>query len=629
MKTLAQVTCAFVAVFLVSANWSNDVTREQKREVNKIKSIVDRAEKSYRGKKIEACVKSITDAQQRLTKLAGGAGDELIQLIQPQYDRIQKAHELLTEKGEKLSALATLEEMRKSGGDGMPDSGNISFTSSIAPILVNKCGRCHVDRTSGGLSMASYDSLARGTPVGSVIVPAQPQNSRIIEVIESGDMPRGGLTVEKIELDQLKKWISQGARFDGSDRSAQLRSLVSTTPDRPPAPPIEKPTGKETVSFSLEIAPILVTACTGCHVNPQQNVRGGLNMSTIARMFRGGDSGPAVMPGDLEKSPFYQRVIADDRGRMPFRRPALPAEQIAKIKTWIEEGAKFDGREPRQNLTEVVAIARAENATHDQLSAERKTLAMANWQKTTSSTGANVVESNEFLILGDAPQPQLQTLSTELQAIAADLRSQLTVPDNLPLAKGRITVYWFSRRYDFSEFGKMVLGRDIPQGSVTVRRADTVDGFIAFLASPDDLESIKPRLARSIAATSISSANHSTPDWFAGGLSHLLVASRFDRHPLITQWKQQSAMAFGQMNSGDDFIKGRLSDELSELVGMEFITRLSTHENFKAFMNDLRSQADFRESFERSFGNTPENLATGRNRPSRPNQNKKGGRKNG
>jgi len=61
-------------------------------------------------------------------------------------------------------------------------------------------------------------------------MPGKSNGSRLVEVIESGDMPRAGAKVTKPELAAISKWIDEGAKFDGSDPKALLTKLVPGTP---------------------------------------------------------------------------------------------------------------------------------------------------------------------------------------------------------------------------------------------------------------------------------------------------------------------------------------------------------------------------------------------------------------
>ena len=97
-----------------------------------------------------------------------------------------------------------------------------SFTGAVAPILVSRCGRCHVSDNKGGFSAASYSALMKGPPEGVVVFAGDTVASRLIETIETGDMPRGGGRVTPAELQTLKAWIAAGAKFDGTDPDAPI-----------------------------------------------------------------------------------------------------------------------------------------------------------------------------------------------------------------------------------------------------------------------------------------------------------------------------------------------------------------------------------------------------------------------
>ena len=64
--------------------------------------------------------------------------------------------------------------------------------------------------------------MMQGAKNLAVVMPGDGKGSRIYEVIESGDMPRGGGKVDMAELTTLTKWIDQGAKFDGKDPTQTL-----------------------------------------------------------------------------------------------------------------------------------------------------------------------------------------------------------------------------------------------------------------------------------------------------------------------------------------------------------------------------------------------------------------------
>jgi len=108
--------------------------------------------------------------------------------------------------------------------------------------------------------------------------------------------------------------------------------------------------GAADVSFTRDIVPILLRKCTGCH-GERANL-GGYRAHTYQGLLKTGASGLAsITPGSPEKSRLYQLITAKvDLLRMPKSDDPLPAAQVATIRKWIAEGAKFDGSDPAAAL---------------------------------------------------------------------------------------------------------------------------------------------------------------------------------------------------------------------------------------------------------------------------------------
>lgn len=102
------------------------------------------------------------------------------------------------------------------------------------------------------------------------------------------------------------------------------------------------PAGAAEVSFSREIAPIVLKRCVGCH--GERVSLGGYRAHTFQAFAKPGVSKqPAVVAGKAAASRLYQLLIAKSAARMPKNDDPLSAEQIALVRRWIDEGAKFDG----------------------------------------------------------------------------------------------------------------------------------------------------------------------------------------------------------------------------------------------------------------------------------------------
>jgi hypothetical protein len=85
-----------------------------------------------------------------------------------------------------------------------------------------------------------------------------------------------------------------------------------------------------------QVAPIFTRWCVGCHGSREQH--GQLRLDGYAAILRGGDTGPAITPGDPESSLLLAKVEHRDKPVMPPRR-RLPAALAVQLRVWIAAGA--------------------------------------------------------------------------------------------------------------------------------------------------------------------------------------------------------------------------------------------------------------------------------------------------
>ena len=99
------------------------------------------------------------------------------------------------------------------------------------------------------------------------------------------------------------------------------------------------------ISFRQDIAPILVAKCLACH--NAEKAKGGYRLHNFEALLKPGSSKEApVVAGRPAAGKLFQLITAkDEDDRMPQKDEALPAAQIAAIKQWIEQGARFDGED--------------------------------------------------------------------------------------------------------------------------------------------------------------------------------------------------------------------------------------------------------------------------------------------
>ncbi|HZQ48274.1 MAG TPA: DUF1549 domain-containing protein, partial [Verrucomicrobiae bacterium] len=92
--------------------------------------------------------------------------------------------------------------------------------------------------------------------------------------------------------------------------------------------------------FEKKIRPIFVENCYKCHSHDSEKIKGGLLLDTRDGVLKGGETGPAVVPGNLEKSLLIVAVHYTNKDlQMPPNDRQLEAGQIHDLEDWVKMGA--------------------------------------------------------------------------------------------------------------------------------------------------------------------------------------------------------------------------------------------------------------------------------------------------
>jgi hypothetical protein len=160
-------------------------------------------------------------------------------------------------------------------GPVLADGKNPNFVDDIVPVLKQHCQNCHgTDKQKGDLNLATYAALQAGGSSGAVVVPGDPDKSRLFTLTDHRDEPRMPPSGNKIPADQialLKRWIEQGAKESAGSKvnvpaapkaDIGLKSVVKGRPEGPPPMPLAGKLKAEPVAVARRPGAVLALAAS-------------------------------------------------------------------------------------------------------------------------------------------------------------------------------------------------------------------------------------------------------------------------------------------------------------------------------------------------------------------------------
>src|SRR6516225_3908218 len=113
-------------------------------------------------------------------------------------------------------------------------------------------------------------------------------------------------------------------------------------------PGLAAPVASETAGvelFEKRIRPLFIQHCYSCHSSEAKKLRGHLLLDTGDGLLKGGDSGPAIVPGNPGESLLVEAVRYTRKDLQMPPKAKLSAMEIADLETWVRMGAPV----PRTN----------------------------------------------------------------------------------------------------------------------------------------------------------------------------------------------------------------------------------------------------------------------------------------
>lgn len=99
------------------------------------------------------------------------------------------------------------------------------------------------------------------------------------------------------------------------------------------------PTAADVEFFERKVRPLLVEHCYSCHSTAAKKLQAGLHLDSRAALLLGGDSGAAIVPGEVDASLLIESVRYESYEMPP--KGKLADEDVATLERWVELGAPW------------------------------------------------------------------------------------------------------------------------------------------------------------------------------------------------------------------------------------------------------------------------------------------------
>ncbi len=144
-----------------------------------------------------------------------------------------------------------------------------------------------------------------------------------------------------VTIDEFKRFAELAGPGMGKGKGFLKKGPFAPKGKEPEAPKaVEKAaTAEEVAFFEKKIRPVLIAKCYECHsAETKKGPKGGLALDTRETLREGGDSGPAIVPGNANRSLMVKALKGDGVAQMPPKEK-LSADVIADFEKWIAMGA--------------------------------------------------------------------------------------------------------------------------------------------------------------------------------------------------------------------------------------------------------------------------------------------------
>ncbi|EON75244.1 hypothetical protein ADIS_4415 [Lunatimonas lonarensis] len=332
-----------------------------------------------------------------------------------------------------------------------------------------------------------------------------------------------------------------------------------------------------------QVRAIFAHNCYNCHSTAK--IKGELRLDTKEEIFKGGESGPVIMPGDAAKSELVRRIKLpkDHKEAMPSKGKTLSKDEIALISLWIDKGAPWPDAVENQSVYRVAELApRRPNLPASKAGLDNPVdLLVDDYFSQKSIRWKQAVDDKTFLrrvyldIIGLLPTPAVY------EAFGSDTRpdKRERVVDQLLARNDEYAIHWLTfwndaLRNDYTGTGYITRGRFAITEWLyaSLRENKPYDLFVKQLLNPDEkskgfIEGIRWRGDVNASQVTEMQAAQNVGQVILG--LNLKCASCHDS--FISDWKLEEAYAFANIFAEEDLDVARCETPIGKKASTKLL----------------------------------------------------------
>jgi hypothetical protein len=272
--------------------------------------------------------------------------------------------------------------------------------------------------------------LAVTLGLGSILVDRLHASSPVAEERSQPHNPaRSGVGSGKDRPEILLAQKSTAKKKKGVAKKGATAEVEATKPTPDAA---AMPADTSGISFSRDIAPILVQNCTRCHDSKKRS--GKFDLTSFEKLMAGSDKEKVIVPGQPEESHLVLRIQGEETPKMPQgNNNNLGDVAIEKIANWVKAGARLDaGIDPKAALAsyaptpEQLRITELRKMSPEDRDKMVEKVGLERWKQASPKNQPEITPSAHFLIFSTMPKDRATALSKSMETAYTQLRGILS-----------------------------------------------------------------------------------------------------------------------------------------------------------------------------------------------------------